>query len=100
MSKYIVCKCCNVKFDPINGSFHTLCDPCFSNFDTQKMNGRYAPLFLGYWIPYFEKSDDYVTSGRCQHIMLENRYPMAHEITGYTIKSYISKISNQQNPLE
>lgn len=38
----IECKCCRVQFERGTWCFYSLCNKCFNEFDTCKMNGRFG----------------------------------------------------------
>lgn len=57
------CKNCGKNFTPAPHQwiFYKLCDKCFSQFDSQKMKGRFS-MIGGKRIPYFEDVDAWIQS--------------------------------------
>jgi hypothetical protein len=60
------CLCCKANYEVTILNYYNLCDSCFSQFDRQKMNGRFNrnPKSTDF---YTESADVYIKSGRCTH---------------------------------
>lgn len=56
------CRCCKKEWTPADWNFYDLCDECFSEFDTQKMRGRFSSLNGQEQIAYFESADEWIQS--------------------------------------
>lgn len=58
----LVCIACNKSYVRGNYDFHQLCDSCFNEFDSQKMNARFKSLDSKEFPKYFEDSEEWALS--------------------------------------
>ena len=70
----ITCRCCGEKYKRGGWNFYDLCNPCFIQFDVQKMRGRLGRMGLATLFgiaPHkatdTEDSDEFIKSGKCTH---------------------------------
>ena len=56
------CKRCGVKFIPPEWFFYGLCNGCFDEFDSQKMEGRFAKLFANKDIKHYENAEAWIVA--------------------------------------
>jgi hypothetical protein len=84
MAMTMVCKCCNIIYNNDSCDFHNLCDPCFNNFDNNKMMNRFG---FDNYNPKFEDSNFWVNCKVCDHTDKGN---MMHNFTS----TILNKINN------
>jgi hypothetical protein len=69
-----ICECCQKSYQLGNMNFYKLCNPCFDQFDNQKMTRRFSNVFDEVNIQFYTESVKiFIENKKCTHTSVGNK---------------------------